>query len=83
MNAFVELGMFEVATFLSQFNGINTLATVVALFQYIICFYTIPTGQSTASAILIGSLCNTSFIHIEACFGGKNKKKLSQIFWYF
>ena len=51
---FVELGMFEIATFLSQFDGTAVLATVVVLFQFIVCFYTVPVGISTATTILIG-----------------------------
>ena len=51
---FVELGMFEIATFLSQFNGQAVLATVVMLCQFVCCFYTIPVGISTATTILIG-----------------------------
>lgn len=54
MNMFVELGMFEIATFLSQFDGQEVLATVVVLFQFVCCFYTVPVGISTATTILIG-----------------------------
>ena len=56
---FVELGMFEIATFLSQFNGTVALATVVVIFQFTVCFYTVPVGISTATTILIGTLLNT------------------------
>ena len=51
---FVELGMFEIATFLSQFDGTAALATVVVLFQFIVCFYTVPVGIATSTAMLIG-----------------------------
>ena len=53
-NMFVELGMFEIATFLSQFDGTAALATVVVLFQFIVCFYTVPVGIATSTAMLIG-----------------------------
>ena len=51
---FVELGMFEIATFLSQFNGTAAMATVVIIFQFVTCFYTVPVGIATATTILIG-----------------------------
>ena len=51
---FVEMGMFEIATFLSQFDGQAVLATVVVIFQFVVLFYTVPVGISTATTILIG-----------------------------
>ena len=53
---FVELGMFEIATFLSGFGGAEHLATIVIVFQFICCFYTVPMGISTSTTILVGKL---------------------------
>ena len=53
---FVELGMFEIATFLSGFGGAEQLATVVIIFQFICCFYTVPMGFATSTTILVGRL---------------------------
>ena len=53
---FVEMGMFEIATFLSQFDGQAVLATVVVIFQFVVLFYTVPVGISTATTILIGQI---------------------------
>ena len=57
---FVEMGMFEIATFLSQFDGQAVLATVVVIFQFVVLFYTVPVGISTATTILIGQILQST-----------------------
>ena len=55
LNVFSEMGMYELAIFLSQFRGINYLSSVVIAFQIITLVYSTTYGVSYASSALIGS----------------------------
>ena len=55
LNVFSEMGMYELAIFLSQFRGIDYLSSVVIAFQIITLVYSTTYGVSYASSALIGS----------------------------
>ena len=55
VNVFSEMGMYELAIFLSQFRGVNYLSTVVISFQIITLIYSTTYGVCYAAAAMIGT----------------------------
>ena len=55
VNVFSEMGMYELAIFLSQFRGVDYLSTVVISFQIITLIYSTTYGVCYAAAAMIGT----------------------------